>query len=109
MAVVHILVIAPQMGMVEMAQVVVVPVVTRMGAGVAVEAELLVRAMLAVRDQANTGLVVGVVLVVWEVLEIIQVRQMVGLVLQMLFWELIIIGVAVAAVPDTLGWAAMEV
>jgi hypothetical protein len=45
---------------------------------VAVEAELLVRAMLAVRDQANSGLVVGVVLAVWEVLEIIQVRQMVG-------------------------------
>ena len=109
MAVVHILVIAPQMVMVEMAQVVVVPVVTRMGAGVAVEAELLVRAMLAVRDQANTGLVVGVVLAVWEVLEIIQVRQMVGLVLQMLFWVLIIIGVAVAVVPDTLGRAAMEV
>ena len=109
MAVVHILVIAPQMVMVEMAQVVVVPVVTRMGTGVAVEAELLVRAMLAVRDQANTGLEEAVVPVVWEVLEIIQVRPMVGLVLQMLFWVLIIIGVAVAVVPDTLGQAAMEV
>jgi len=65
------------MVMVEMAQVVAVPVVTRMGAGVAVEAELLVRAMLAVRDQANTGLEEAVVPVVLAVLEIIQVRQMV--------------------------------
>ena len=109
MAVVHILIIPPYMVMVEMAQVVVVPVVTRMGAGVAVEAELLVRAMLAVRDQANTGLVVGVVLVVWEVLEIIQVRQMVGLVLQMLFWELIIIGAVAVVALVIREWAAMEV
>jgi hypothetical protein len=55
------------------------------------------------------GLVVGVVLVVWEVLEISRAHLMAGLVLQMLFWELIIIGVAAAAVPDTLEWAAMEV
>jgi hypothetical protein len=45
---------------------------------VAVEAELLVRAMLAVRDQAITGLEEAVVPVVLAVLEIIQVRQMVG-------------------------------
>ena len=109
MAVVHILIIPPYMVMVEMAQVVVVPVVSRMGPRAAVEAELLVRAMLAVRDQANTGLVVGVVLVVWEVLEIIQVRQMVGLVLQMLFWELIIIGAVAVVALVIREWAAMEV
>jgi uncharacterized membrane protein len=80
-----------------------------MGTGVAVEAELLAKDMRVVEGLASFGLVVGVVLVVWEVLEISRVHLMAGLVLQMLFWELIIIGVAVAAVPDTLGWAAMEV
>ncbi len=55
------------------------------------------------------GLVVGVVPVVLVALEIIRVRPMVGLVLQMLFWALIIIGAAAAAVPGTPGWAAMEV
>jgi hypothetical protein len=55
------------------------------------------------------GLEEAVVPVVLVALEIIRVRPMVGLVLQMLFWALIIIGVAAAAVPDTPGWAAMEV
>ena len=97
------------MVMVEMAQVVAVPVVTRMGTGVAVEVELLAKDMRVVEGLVIIGLVVGVVLVVWEALEISRAHLMAGLVLQMLFWELIIIGVAVAAVPDTLGWAAMEV
>jgi hypothetical protein len=84
--------------MVEMAQVVAVPVVTRMGTGVAVEVELLAKDMRVVEGLVIIGLVVGVVLAVWEVLEIIRVRPMVGSVLQMLFWELIIIGeVAVVA------------
>ena len=109
MAVVHILVIAPQMGMVEMAQVVVVPVVTRMGAGVAVEAELLVRAMLAVRDQANTGLEAAVVPVVLVALEIIRVRPMVGLVLQMLFWVLIITGAVAVVALVIREWVVMVV
>jgi hypothetical protein len=97
------------MVMVEMAQVVAVPVVTRMGTGVAVEVEFLAKDMRAVEGLVIIGLVVGVVLVVWEVLEISRAHLMAELVLQMLFWELIIIGVAVAAAPDTLGWAAMEV
>ena len=97
------------MVMVEMAQVVAVPVVTRMGTGVAVEVELLAKDMRVVEGLVIIGLVVGVVLVVWEALEISRVRPMVGLVLQMLFWALIIIGVAVAVVPGTPGWAAMEV
>jgi hypothetical protein len=97
------------MVMVEMAQVVAVPVVTRMGAGVAVEVELLAKDMRVVEGLASFGLVVGVVPVVLVALEIIRVRQMVGLVLQMLFWALIIIGVAVAVVPDIRVQVAMEV
>jgi hypothetical protein len=95
--------------MVEMAQVVVVPVVTRMGAGVAVEAELLVRAMLAVWDQVTTGLEAAAVLAVREVLEIIQVRPMVGLVLQMLFWELIITGAVAVVALVIREWVVMVV
>ena len=86
-----------------------VPVVTRMGTGVAVEVELLAKDMRVVEGLVIIGLEEAVVPVVLVALEIIRVRPMVGLVLQMLFWALIIIGVAVAAVPDTLGWAAMEV
>ena len=97
------------MVMVEMAQVVAVPVVTRMGTGVAVEVELLAKDMRVVEGLVIIGLVVGVVPVVLVALEIIRVRQMVGLVLQMLFWALIIIGVAVAVVPDIRVRVAMEV
>ena len=86
------------MVMVEMAQVVAVPVVTRMGTGVAVEVELLAKDMRVVEGLVIIGLVVGVVLAVWEVLEISRAHLMAGSVLQMLFWELIIIGeVAVVA------------
>jgi hypothetical protein len=74
-----------------------------------VEVELLAKDMRVVEGLASFGLVVGVVPVLWEVLEISRAHPMAGLVLQMLFWVLNIIGVAVAAVPDTLGWAAMEV
>ena len=66
------------MVMVEMAQVVAVPVVTRMGAGVAVEVELLAKDMQVVEGLVIIGLVVGVVLVVWEVLEISQAHLMAG-------------------------------
>jgi hypothetical protein len=97
------------MVMVEMAQVVAVPVVTRMGIGVAVEVELLAKDMRVVEGLVIIGLVVGVVPVVLVALEIIRVRPMVGLVLQMLFWALIIIGVAVAVVPDIPVRAAMVV
>jgi hypothetical protein len=74
-----------------------------------VEVELLAKDMRVVEGLASFGLVVGVVPVVLVALEIIRVRQMVGLVLQMLFWALIIIGVAVAVVPDILVRVAMEV
>jgi hypothetical protein len=53
--------------------------------------------MRAVEGLVIIGLVVGVVLAVWEVLEISRAHLMAGSVLQMLFWELIIIG-AVAVV-----------
>ena len=66
MAVVQILIIPPYMVKVEMAQVVAVPVVTRMGTGVAVEVELLAKDMRVVEGLVIIGLVVGVVLVVLE-------------------------------------------
>jgi hypothetical protein len=65
--------------------------------------------MLAVWDQVTTGLEAAAVLAVREVLEIIQVRPMVGLVLQMLFWELIITGAVAVVALVIREWVVMVV